>query len=78
MSIFRQRDVTRAIKAAKLAGMDVASCEIDPATGKIEIFFAERPGETSAAEDANGSPNYRRGKPWRIVEQTNKGKPWSI
>jgi uncharacterized protein YigE (DUF2233 family) len=68
MSIFRQRDVTRAIKAARLAGMDVASCEIDPATGKIEIFFADRPGEISAS-DVNGSPNYRRGKPWRIVEE---------
>jgi hypothetical protein len=66
MSIFRQRDVTRAIKAAKHAGMDVASCEIDPATGKIEVFFAEKPGETS--QDVNGSPNYRKGKPWRIVE----------
>ena len=65
MSIFRQRDVTRAITAAKLAGMDVASCEIDPATGKIEIFFAEKPDPE--ATEGNGSG--RRYKPWRILSQ---------
>jgi hypothetical protein len=36
-NLYRQADITRALRAARAAGIDVASVEIDPATGKITI-----------------------------------------
>jgi hypothetical protein len=39
-SSFRQIDVARAVRAARVAGMDVKSIEIDPRTGKITISTA--------------------------------------
>jgi hypothetical protein len=39
-STFRQSDVTRALRAAKAAGVDVARIEIDP-DGKIVIVTSE-------------------------------------
>jgi hypothetical protein len=38
-STFRQQDVTKAIKAATAAGVNIARIEIDP-TGKIVIILA--------------------------------------
>ena len=35
---FRQKDVTRAVRAAQAAGIDIHSVEVDPATGKILIM----------------------------------------
>ncbi len=42
-STFRQRDVTKAIKAAVAAGVDVARVEIDT-TGKIVIVTGKNTG----------------------------------
>jgi hypothetical protein len=34
---FKQSDLQRALRAAKCAGLEVKSVEVDPATGKITI-----------------------------------------
>lgn len=36
-SAFKQRDVTRALKAARAAGLDISCVEIHPRTGNITI-----------------------------------------
>ena len=41
---FRQADITRALRAAKAAGLDIASYEIDPQTGRIVV--TTQTGET--------------------------------
>ena len=47
--VFRERDVTRAVKAVSKAGVEVARVEIDK-DGKI-IVFVGKPGES--AKQAN-------------------------
>ena len=37
-STFRQHDLTRAIRATRAAGLNVARVELDPITGKIVIL----------------------------------------
>jgi hypothetical protein len=52
-SIFRQQDVTRAVKAVAAAGVGISRVEIDK-TGKIVIITADvtsRPGETMEANE---------------------------
>jgi len=49
---FRQRDVTRAVKAVTAAGVHIARVEIDK-NGKITIITADvpsRPGDMEAIE----------------------------
>ena len=38
-SNFRQRDVARAIKAAKVNGLDIQRVEVDPKTAKITLVI---------------------------------------
>jgi hypothetical protein len=54
---FRQRDVTRAVRAAQKAGLDVARVEIDK-LGKIVIIA--RTETSSAAADENGENPWDR------------------
>jgi hypothetical protein len=49
---FKQGDVTKALKAAANAGVEVQRFEIDSMTGKI-IVYAGKPGETEKTEPAN-------------------------
>jgi hypothetical protein len=49
-SAFRQIDVTRAIKATRAAGIDIARIEIDRA-GKIVIIMATEAAQIGAAEE---------------------------
>jgi hypothetical protein len=49
---FKQGDVTKALKAAANAGVEVQRFEIDPTTGKI-VVYAGKPGEPQTAEPAN-------------------------
>jgi hypothetical protein len=48
-STFRQQDVTRAIKATKAAGVNIAKIEIDR-TGKIAIMVATEAAKGGAEE----------------------------
>ena len=43
---FNQREVARALKAARLAGENVDRVEIDPASGKISVVLG-KPAEAS-------------------------------
>jgi hypothetical protein len=47
---FKQHDLTRALRAARAAGLEVAGYEIDPATGKITIT-TKAAGEAPAGND---------------------------
>jgi hypothetical protein len=40
-SNFRQQDVTRAINAAKRAGLEIARVEVDAKTARIIVIIAE-------------------------------------
>jgi hypothetical protein len=42
---FKQRDVSRAIRGAKKAGIDIARIEIDPCDGTFTIIPASCPKE---------------------------------
>jgi hypothetical protein len=39
---FRETDVRRAVKAARSSGIDIASMEIEPVTGKITIMTSSK------------------------------------
>lgn len=47
---FKQHDLTRALRAARAAGLEVAGYEIDPATGKISIT-TKAAGEVPVSND---------------------------
>jgi hypothetical protein len=50
---FRQRDVSRAVRAATTAGLKVSAVKIDPQTGMIEIVTGKSAGQDSTARDAS-------------------------
>jgi len=52
-SNFRQQDVSRAIKAAKIAGLDVIRVEVDPKTAKIVLVIRDGESETKIDTLAN-------------------------
>lgn len=45
-SNFRQQDVSRAIKAAKTAGLELVRVEVDPKTAKIVLVVKDGETET--------------------------------
>jgi hypothetical protein len=45
-SNFRQQDVTRAINAAKRAGLEVVRVEVDAKTAKIAVIVKDETSET--------------------------------
>jgi hypothetical protein len=47
-SNFRQQDVTRAINAAKRAGLEIVRVEIDARTAKILLFIADHENKSDA------------------------------
>ena len=51
---FNQREVARALKAARLAGETVDRVEIDPRSGKITVVIA-KPNETILVESSSGN-----------------------
>jgi hypothetical protein len=51
-SIFRQQDVTRAVKAVTAAGVHIARIEIDK-SGKIVIITADPTGRPGHMTEAN-------------------------
>jgi hypothetical protein len=52
---FRQKDVSRAIRAARIAGIDVDKVEVDPKTSKITIT-AKTPNAMVTCDSEKADP----------------------
>jgi hypothetical protein len=63
-SNFRQQDISRAIKAAKTAGLELVRIEIDPKTSRIVLVIKDGESETKINPFDNASAAWpiRKGK----------------
>jgi hypothetical protein len=62
---FNQREVSRALRAARRAGETVERVEIDPATGRISVIIAKS-GEAATGRNTN---------PWdEVLKDGSKAK----
>jgi len=50
--VFKQRELERALKAAKRQNMSIAAAEVDPVTGRIKIVFGQPTLSDAAAQNA--------------------------
>jgi hypothetical protein len=57
-SNFRQEDVSRAIKAAKRAGLDVIRVEVDPKGPRIVLVVKEDGNEKKVAANLDTAPTF--------------------
>jgi hypothetical protein len=55
-SNFRQRDVARAIKAAKGSGLDIARVEVDPVTKRIVVVMKDSSGTETNVNPFDNAP----------------------
>jgi hypothetical protein len=66
-SNFRQQDVTRAINAAKAAGLEIVRVEVDAKTAKIALVVKNSDGVESTIRSFDDAPvqdpGLRRRKP---------------
>jgi hypothetical protein len=66
-SNFRQQDVTRAINAAKAAGLEIVRVEVDAKTAKIALVVKNSDGVESTIRSFDDAPVHdpalRRRKP---------------
>ena len=53
-SLIRQRDLTKALKAAAAAGLHVVGYKVDPQTGKIEVVTGNPQAQDSSAPAREG------------------------
>ena len=51
LSAFRQHDLTRALRSARAAGLQISAYEIDPSTGKIIVTTNHRIVEANGPSD---------------------------
>ncbi len=42
---YKDRDIKRVVKAARLAGLNPTAVEVDPKTGKIKVYGGKQGGE---------------------------------
>lgn len=55
-SIIRQHDLTRALRAARAAGLAVSGFEVDAVTGKITVNTASAESKQRRAGDGGDTP----------------------
>ena len=64
---FRQSDVTRALRAAKQAGLEVCGYEIDSRNGNIVVHTGHKPPEPTPEESARANL-----EKWRVARRKRR------